>query len=129
MTDAHALIWAATGQLKRLGRVARRFYERVNDRRALLYVPTIALVEIGEAHHAGHFSLGMPFDHWLTRLLGSGQYVAADLTPEVVARAQQLFAIPERGDRLIAATASVLDLPLITRDESISDAAAVDCLW
>jgi predicted nucleic acid-binding protein len=36
-----------------------------------------------------------------------------------VARAHELFGIAERGDRLIAATAAVLDYPLITRDPEI----------
>src|SRR6202035_2465704 len=38
-------------------------------------------------------------------------------------RRQRLYAIAERGDRLIAATAAVFDLPLITRDPDIAAAA------
>jgi predicted nucleic acid-binding protein len=43
--------------------------------------------------------------------------------------AQRLYAIAERGDRLIAATAATLDLPQITRDPQIAAAAGVECLW
>ena len=129
VTDSHALIWAATGQLKRLGGRARRFYERVEQGHAALYVPTIVLVEFGEALQAGDISLGVPFADWVDVLLASGHYHPVDLTPEIVVRAQELFEIPERGDRLIAATALVLDVPLITRDPEIVGVAGVDHLW
>jgi PIN domain nuclease of toxin-antitoxin system len=129
VTDTHALIWAATGTLKRLGRRSRTIYQRVSDGRAALYIPVVTLVEVGEAHRAGDFSLGVPFEAWLAALLRAGQYHVTELTAEIVERAQQLFAIPERADRLIAATASVLDCPLITRDASIARAADVECIW
>jgi predicted nucleic acid-binding protein len=40
-----------------------------------------------------------------------------------------LFEIPERGDRLIAATAAAHGLPLMTRDETIATCADVECIW
>ena len=43
--------------------------------------------------------------------------------------AQRLYSIPERGDRLMAATAIVLDVPLITQDSEIQGAAGVECIW
>ena len=51
-------------------------------------------------------------------------------TPAEVASmtAHELLAIPERADRLIAATARSLGLPLITRDQTIA-AAGVEVVW
>jgi hypothetical protein len=46
-----------------------------------------------------------------------------------VRTAHNLFAIPERGDRLIAATAVALDVPLITRDPEMAACANVALLW
>jgi predicted nucleic acid-binding protein len=46
-----------------------------------------------------------------------------------VVKAEELYAIREQGDRLIAATAAVLDLPLVTRDPEIAKAAGVELLW
>jgi PIN domain nuclease of toxin-antitoxin system len=129
VTDTHALIWAATGPSRLLGKRARKMFDEVEQGRAALYVPTIVLVEIGEAVQKGAVELGVGFEAWTKALLSSGRYHPVDLTPAIVLRAQSLFAIPERGDRLIAATAAELDCPLITRDPAITAAAGVDILW
>jgi PIN domain nuclease of toxin-antitoxin system len=127
--DAHALIWAAAGDLRSLGRGARRFFERVEEGRAALYVSTITLVEIGEAVRKGSVHLPRGFEAWGRALLGSGRYHAVDLTPEIVFRAQSLFAVRERGDRLVAATALTLDCPVITRDSAIARVPGLDVIW
>ena len=129
VTDTHALIWAASGQKKRLGPNARRMFERVDQGRAALYVPSIVLVEVGEAVHRGRVRFAHGFAAWVDTLLSSGRYHAVDLTVPIVLRAQQFFAIPERGDRLVAATAAELDCPLITCDPEIRTVAGIDVLW
>ena len=127
--DTHALIWGVTGQKRRLGRNAARFLERADAGKATVYVPTLSLVELGDAVHRGAITLDGGLDAWLTRLLASGRYVAADLTVEIVRRAESLRMIPERSDRLIAATALELDCPLITRDPKIAAASGLDLIW
>lgn len=129
VTDTHALIWAATGHLRKLGKAARRMFERAESERAAIYVPTIVLVEIGEASRGGEIRFDGGFDRWAGGLLASGRYLPADLTAEVAIAADGLHSIPERGDRLIAATAAVLGLPLMTRDPAIAEAARVQVLW
>lgn len=129
VADTHAVIWAATGRTERLGRKARRYFQRADDGEAVIYVPTIALVEFGEAVHAGRVKLEQPFAAWMDALLEAGPYLAYDLTPDVVRAAERLWGIAERGDRLIAATAVMLDCPLITRDPDIAAEASVELLW
>jgi PIN domain nuclease of toxin-antitoxin system len=130
VTDTHALIWFSTGQHRRLGRAALAHFTRTDAGQAVVYVPTMALVEVSELRRNGRIDLnGSTFEAWLGRLLGSRKYVALDLTVEMVAAANQLFAIPERGDRLIAAAAKERDWPLITRDPDIAASAQVDCVW
>jgi PIN domain nuclease of toxin-antitoxin system len=74
-------------------------------------------------------ALALPFEDWARAAFASGNYHEAELTAEIVYVAQRLYAIAERGDRLIAATAVALELPLITRDPQIAAAAGVECLW
>ncbi len=129
VADTHTLIWAATGQRRLLGKHARKLLDRVERGAAAIYVPTICLIEIGEASQRGAITFSGGFERWVTGLLSSGRYHAVELTVPIVLRAQQLYAIPERGDRIIAATAAEMDVPLVTRDVEIAGAAAVEIIW
>jgi len=128
VTDTHALLWWATGRSRRLGRKARRVFERVDAGKAVAYVPVLSLVEIGDAAHRGLVRLQGGTLEWLKRLVDSGRYLPAPLDAEIVVLAEELRGITERTDRLIAATALRLDLPLVTRDAAIA-AAGVTVIW
>lgn len=125
VADTHALIWAATGKTARLGRAARRYFASAEKRsgNVAIYVPTISLVEISEAIERGRISLKLPFDRWVETMFAAGPYIPADLTSEIVVAAHSLRAIAERRDRLIAATALVLQCDLLTRDRNIAKAS------
>ncbi len=128
--DTHALLWWIGGRMRSLGRAARGFMERVDEGNAVAYVPSIVLVELSEAIQRGVFSLGEPFDVFVQRLEHTpSRYRVVPLDASVVARSHGLLAIPERGDRLIAATAQHLGLPLVTRDPAIARVIGDDVLW
>lgn len=129
VTDAHALIWYAQSERRKLGPVARKIFDAADDGKAVVYVPVVVLAEISESIQKGKIRLGRPFSGWAEELLASKQFVPVDLTWEIVQRAEELYAIPERGDRLIAATAAQLGFPLITRDPEIAAAAGVEVVW
>jgi PIN domain nuclease of toxin-antitoxin system len=129
VTDTHALIWAIDGKRKRLGKRARQLFDRADEGKCAIYIPVQALAELGEAWHSNRIILDLPFEEWTRAAFASGKYHEAQLTAEIVYAAQRLFSIPERGDRLIAATAVVLDLPLITRDPEIQKVTGVECIW
>jgi PIN domain nuclease of toxin-antitoxin system len=129
VTDTHALIWYAIGPHRRLGRRARTLFERAERRQATIYVPVLVLVEISEAIRRGTVRCGPGFTRWSAQLLASGGFVAADLSLNVVLEAERLYGIPERGDRLIAATAAALGYPLITVDPQIARHAGVSTIW
>jgi PIN domain nuclease of toxin-antitoxin system len=130
VTDTHGLIWWITNQSRLLCRKAARFFSRVDGGAAVVCIPSLVLVELDEAVVYGDVVLDEPFSDFVDRLvLTPSRYQVVDLTPEVVVRAHGLFAIPERGDRLIAATAAVLEYPLITRDPEIVAAIGGDHLW
>jgi len=128
VTDSHALIWYAMGPTRRLGRRARAVFERAERGLATVYVPVLVLVEISEAVRRGSVRCDYGFSHWSSQLLASPGFVAADLTPAIVLGAEALYGIPERGDRLIAATAASLGYPLMTSDSQIAH-QGIETLW
>jgi PIN domain nuclease of toxin-antitoxin system len=89
----------------------------------------VALVEIGEAVRRGTVKFASGFDVWAQELGASGNYHVVDLTLPIVLRAQALHLIPERGDRLVAATAVELDCPVVTKDADIGRTRGVRVLW
>lgn len=129
VTDSHALIWHITGASRKLGRRARAILERADSGTATVFVPVWALVEMAEAARLGVLNFDGGISRWAPAFFQAGGFVAADLTAGVVIEAEGLYMIPERGDRLIAATALHLECPLITRDPAMSRIAGLETLW
>jgi PIN domain nuclease of toxin-antitoxin system len=130
VTDTHPLIWWLSDQRRRLGRQAKAFFDRVDEGRAVVCIPTMSLVEVDEAMGTGDFVFPESFPEFVHRLESTpSRYQVVSLTPEIVLHAHELFQIPERGDRLIAATAAALGYPLITRDPDIARVIGADHIW
>lgn len=129
VTDSHALIWYAMGRPRKLGRTARAVFELAERGEATVYVPALVLVELAEAVRRGALRVDGGFTRWVGLLLASGSFVAADLTAGVVLEAETLYAIPERGDRLIAATAIAQGCPLLTRDPALARIPSLTTVW
>jgi len=129
VADAHALIWYAMGPGRRLGRAARRHFARAERGQAIVYVPAVVFVEIAEAMRRGALRYNGGFSRWARALIASGRFVAADLTVEILLEAEGLYAIPERGDRLIAATAVSLQCPVITADSAFGRIPGLTTIW
>ena len=128
-TDSQALIWYMVGPAKKLGRRARTQFERAQRGEATIYVPVLVLVEIAEANRRGVIECDPGFGRWVERLLAHRHFIPVDLTPDIVIEAEALYAIPERGDRLIAATARHLECPLITNDPAIVRVPHLTTIW
>lgn len=129
VTDSHALIWYALRRRKRLGPKARKLFEQADRGKAAIHIPVLVLVEVFEAARSGIVRLEHGAAVWAERLFSSGSFFPVDLTVDIALRAEDLYGIPERGDRLIAATAAHLGVPLMTRDPEIAKLAAVPVVW
>lgn len=129
VVDTHALIWYAGQRWQKLGREARRVFEEVDGGNGAIFIPALVMVEFGEAVRRGDVKLAEGVVDFGRRLFSTNRFIPVDLTWEIVQRAEDLLVIPERGDRLIAATALELDYPLITRDPEIAAAAGLELIW
>lgn len=129
MVDTHGLVWYALERWRKLGKAARRVLSAADQGEAVVFVPTIVLVEIGELERLGRIRLRGGLRRWTRELFSRETFRPAELNVEIALEAHSLHEVQERGDRLIAATALHLDLPLITRDRALGSATGVRTIW
>lgn len=129
VTDTHALIWYLEDN-PRLSVAANQLFNQCERGEIIIYIPTICLVEIIYLQEKRRISslLKTQLDRELT--LGNTGMIVFDLTTGVVDALAtiQREVIPDLPDRIIAATAIYLGLPLISRDSKII-ASQVNTIW
>jgi PIN domain nuclease of toxin-antitoxin system len=129
VTDTHALIWYLENS-PRLSAIANQVIEACDRGEIVIYVPTICLVEIVYLQEKNRIApdLKTRFDAELQA--GTSGLVLASLTAEVVDFMAQVprTSIPDMPDRIIAATAMYLGLPLLSHDRKIQ-LSAVNTIW
>ena len=129
VTDTHSPIWYLEDS-PRLGREARRCFEACDRGKSIIFVPTICLVEIIYLQEKGRIPAEMKrlLDKELTS--GSVGLFLSDLTGKVVEMLSRVprSDVPDMPDRIIAATALHLRLPLISRDRKIR-VSTVHTIW
>lgn len=125
LLDTHAFLWAATDEDRLSPKAARAIATTSYEQ---LAISDVSLQEIGLLLDAGRIS----FVRSPATVLGSLMHYVAVLpiTLEIALAAPSL-ALPhgDRFDRIIAATARVHRLPLITTDADITGAGVVDTFW
>jgi PIN domain nuclease of toxin-antitoxin system len=129
VTDTHAFIWYLEDS-PRLGPDARSAFEACDRGESVIYVPTICLVEIVYLQEKGRipFDLKSALDAALQA--GSTGLVPYFLSVDVVDALAQVSRaeVPDMPDRIIAATAVHLGVPLISRDRKLQ-LSDVQTIW
>jgi PIN domain nuclease of toxin-antitoxin system len=129
VTDTHALIWYLEAS-PRLSETAKQIFEACDRGQVIIYVPTICLVEMIYLAEKGRIPAPLVEQFIHALLQGETGLVPMSLTEEVaialprIPRAQ----VPDLPDRIIAATALVLGLPLMSRDRQIL-LSEVETIW
>jgi len=126
VTDTHCLLWHM-GDRRRLSKTALRIFTSAEEGRAQILVPSIVLVEAIFLVQRQRVK-----DDVLNKLLGITEQPDANfyVTPLNMAVVQALRSfgpavVPELSDRIIAATALALKLPLLTTDMAIAASGLV----
>ncbi|MFQ5667417.1 MAG: type II toxin-antitoxin system VapC family toxin [Candidatus Binatia bacterium] len=119
LLDTHVLIWLSEG-LEELRPSARRVVERGAARDGLA-VSAISFWEVAMLEQRRRLSLSTPLPEWRRRVLEAPgiteAVVSGDIAIEAVQLPGELHADP--ADRILVATARVLGLRLVTRDERL----------
>ena len=128
VTDTHALLLHAAGG-GQLGPRASSFFDRCEQRDAILYVPTVVMWECSLLARLSRINLRRTVRAFFDDLFSNPSYQPLDVTSEHVFRADELRFTRDPFDALICAAAQVMELPLITRDAQIRGSGTVKVLW
>lgn len=128
VADAHAFIWWATHK-RALGRAAARVFRRAERGLDEIRLPSVAAFEIALLVERGRLKTPLGFDAWLEALRSTPGLTVEPVSLDDIPWAQQLIALVDPFDRLIAGVARRLDAPLVTADERISQSRLVKVVW
>ena len=110
-----------------LGQTAKTIFDGVEAGRMTVYVSGLSFAEVLIAVEKQRITFSLQdLEEYLQRYPNYKQY-PIDLA--VVQTAAQINDIPELHDRLIAATARLLNLPLITNDVKMQASSFVQTVW
>jgi PIN domain nuclease of toxin-antitoxin system len=121
LLDTHVLVWATSDS----GKLGRRSARAINDVRNELWLSPISILELANLSRRGRLRFDRIFDEWVTEALSKLTCKEAPFTFDVALDTRGLsMQHHDPADRIIAATARVFGLTLVTADEVLL--AAVD---
>ena len=129
LLDTQAVVWLVR-RPEALSRPARRAIEKEAGRSGLA-MASVSLMELAQLAASGKVSIRQTPTQWLRQLVAESGLGLRDLTTEIAAVAAFLPpSFPsDPFDRIIAATAMVGRMPLVTSDTRIQDSGVVRTIW
>jgi len=130
VTDTHALLWHLSED-PALSAAAKDAFRLADAGSADIFIPSIVLAEVvylAERQRVPAHQVDRIAD--LPRLPGS-RYHSVALDTEIIQAMRRIprEAVPDMPDRIIAATALLLGVPLLTRDHRIARLDMLQSLW
>lgn len=129
LLDTHAVYWAAA-EPKRLSRAAARAIEKASGAGGL-WISSVTLYELAGLVRSGRVQGGGSPQGVVEAILDAVRAGIHEITPEISVLGQHFPDDFPRDpmDRLIAATARSLGIPLVTKDERMMDSPLIETIW
>jgi PIN domain nuclease of toxin-antitoxin system len=120
LLDTHCWAWSALGLAGEFQRKSITAIEAASASGNLV-VSSISVWELGMLYVKGRVTLPTPLRAWVNQALAAPGVSVAQLTPEIALESCQLPGTMhgDPADRILVATARVLDARLLTRDRRL----------
>ena len=126
VTDAHGFLWFLSKD-KKLGKNALEIFRACDKGKEIVVVPSIVLLEC--MYVCEKKRIEFEFQEIMQKIQGTFNYPVYPLDEEIILECQSIRQIAEVHDRIIVATAKLLNAKLITRDANITDSKIVETIW
>lgn len=125
LLDTHTWIWSFADD-KQLSNAARDAIEKADG----VFVSPISFFEIGQRVRIGKWPEMEPYVAKLGDILKEQGGLAASFSPDICLHASMRdWAHHDPFDRLIASTAELLEMTLISKDSAFTELGSVRCVW
>ena len=122
LLDTHIWLWSLS-EPKRIGRIAAA---HLKDNANELWLSPMSMWEALTLLYKGRFEIDEDIDTWFARATTGLR--EAPFTHEIALAARRLDLHQDPADRILAATAQVLDLTLVTADQRLLGLGSVRTL-
>lgn len=126
VTDTHSLLWYLSEDA-RLSKKAKSIFDETEAGKTRIIIPIIVLAECMYVMEKERVQ--MKFRDMISRIENSRNYVIVPADLSIIKIAESLNSLPELHDRMIVATARLLNAELITRDAAIKNSGYVRIIW
>ena len=130
VADTHAIIWVLRNS-QRLSDNATAAMDSAIQANLPIHIASISLVEMVYLTERGKIPTAA-FEQLMVTLdepTSAFEVVPLDLTITLALASIDRATVPEMPDRIIAATAHSLGLPLVTRDHRIQNLSTLTTIW
>lgn len=126
VTDTHALLWWFANSPK-ISPKASAIFEKCEKGENVIFVPSIVIAEALSIFDKKRISFN--FKKLFKEIHDSENFILIALDYPILQKMVALKNIPELHDKIIVSTAKYLNLPIITKDETLQNLPNIKTFW
>lgn len=126
VTDAHGFLWFLSKD-KKLGKEALEIFHACDRGKEIVGIPSIVLLEC--MYVCEKKRIDYEFQQIMQKIEGTFNYPVYPLDEEVILECHSIHQIAKAHDRIIVATAKLLNAKLITKDANILNSKIIEAIW